>query len=193
VQPFGVPHTLQRVSWKLQIDRPPTPDPGEPLSKTLDKATSHAFLWHRYLVSNLHIKRPQLDLPGSAESRQEHTHCIRPMCVNPSFPSLRAFCFCLFCFTGFKIVLLLIHFISHSLPASQAPPSSILPPHLLPFSSKQVGTPPEYIPTLVHQVSVRLGTSSPAEARQGTQLVEYIPWTGNSLWDRAQSSCWGPT
>lgn len=48
-------------------------------------AFSHALLrqTHRHRVSNLHIKRPQLDLCGPAESRA--------LCVNTTLPCLRIY------------------------------------------------------------------------------------------------------
>ena len=48
-------------------------------------------------------------------------------------------------------------------------------------------------PGLAHQVSVRLGSLFPTEARQKAQLEDHIPHTGNSLWGSPSCSCSGPT
>lgn len=87
--------------------------------------------------------------------------------------------------TIYLFIFLLIHFISHSLPLSSHPfPQSF--PHLPSFFSKRVGV-PLGIPTPGISNPVRLGISSPTEARQGnprrTQLEEHIPHTGYSVWD----------
>jgi hypothetical protein len=47
-------------------------------------------------------------------------------------------------------------------------PPSILPSIPLPFFSKEVETPPPVSPFPAHQVSVRLGASSPTEAKQSS-------------------------
>jgi hypothetical protein len=64
----------------------------------------------------------------------------------------------------FFIIHLLIHFTSYSVPFS----SHNSFPQTPPLSFEHVGTPWVFFPTLAHQVSVRLGTSSPIEARQGS-------------------------
>jgi hypothetical protein len=62
---------------------------------------------------------------------------------------------------------LLIHFTSWSLlPSSWSFSSTILPLSPLPFSSEQLSAPLGIPPTLALQVSARLDTSSPTEARQ---------------------------
>ena len=47
--------------------------------------------------------------------------------------------------------------------------------------------------TLAHQVSVRLGASSPTEARQGSPARRTYPTYSNSSCDSPCSSCSGPT
>ena len=46
-------------------------------------------------------------------------------------------------------------------------------------------------PTLAHQVSARLGASSPIEARQGSPLGEQILQSGCRFRECLCSSCWG--
>jgi hypothetical protein len=63
---------------------------------------------------------------------------------------------------------LFIHFTSQYPPPLQSPPPtapSPIPP--LPFSSEEQEALLGYFPTLAHQVSAELGTSSPTKARQG--------------------------
>lgn len=47
--------------------------------------------------------------------------------------------------------------------------------------------------TLAYQISVRLGASSPTEARHRSPTTEHIPHTGHSFWDSPRSSCSEPT
>ena len=87
---------------------------------------------------------------------------------------------------------LLIHFSFHSLlDHSWLFPPTILPTILSPSPLSRWG-PPGYPVTQLSQVSVRLGASSPTKARQSTQLLEDIPYTGNHFWDRPHSNCWKP-
>ena len=44
------------------------------------------------------------------------------------------------------------------------------------------GVPPSYTPTLVHQVSVELGTCSPTMARQGNPLLYMCLWPWTRSW-----------
>lgn len=52
---------------------------------------------------------------------------------------------------------------------------------------------PGYLRTLAYQVSVRLGTSSLTEARQGSPSRRTFPTKGNSFWASPHSICSGPT
>jgi hypothetical protein len=65
-------------------------------------------------------------------------------------------------------------FISHSLPPSQSLPPTILPT-ISPILLWAGGGLPEYPPILTHQVSVRLGPSSPTEARQVSPARKTYP------------------
>jgi hypothetical protein len=82
---------------------------------------------------------------------------------------------------------LFIHFTSRSLSPSPCSPSHT-PPHPLPLLSEKEEA-PWYHPTLTHQVTEGLGTSSPTEARKG-QLGEQDPQAGNKVRDSPCSSCW---
>jgi hypothetical protein len=79
-------------------------------------------------------------------------------------------------FFKFIFVYFYLFILHHSAP-SQSPPPTILPPppHIpILFSSDWVKV-PRISPTLAYQVSVRLGPSSPTEARQGSLIRRTYP------------------
>lgn len=80
----------------------PSTKPGESPRLYTKTTHLHAFLWlafshalarqrHRYHVSNLPIKRPQLGLPDPAEGWRGRTHCQANVCQNPASLSLRCY------------------------------------------------------------------------------------------------------
>jgi hypothetical protein len=84
----------------------------------------------------------------------------------------------------YLFVCLFIHFIpDHCSLSHPAHTHTVPPPTLLPFSFERMKAPLAYYPTLVNQVSVELGKTSPTEARQGSPVREHIPQTGNSFRD----------
>ena len=74
------------------------------------------------------------------------------------------------------LLLIMLLFTSQMVPSSQPLLEEFFSPSLLPFTSERE-SPCRHPPSLGHQVSTRLGTSSPTEARQGSPSATYVPGT----------------
>ena len=72
-----------------------------------------------------------------------------------------------------------------------SPPSYSSTFHVLSPSPLRWGRPSWVSTHLAHQVTVRLGLSSPTEARQGSPVREPDLKAGNRVSDSPCSSCWG--
>jgi hypothetical protein len=69
------------------------------------------------------------------------------------------------------------------------PPYRVSPLFFISFFSDMMG-PTRYPLTLTHQIPRGLGASSPTEARQGSSVGKWIPWSGFSFRDIPSSSYW---
>lgn len=142
--------------------------------------TSGAFIKLQFITSPSSLSPFQPLSPIHAAVCPPPGHCQPSMLHIPQpYTHTHTHVFLLICISLFT---------SQILPAPLSQMPSL---HPLSSSLRRWQCVPGYPPTLVLQVSARLGASSPTEARLDSPVGEWIPQSGYSFRECLCSSCWG--